>query len=158
MISMRGQLLLALHLLIWAVFSDKTELELASRWKLYYHGNSLTNHFGQHIQHVRKFESIIQNIIMKTMMMARGTNALFGLIKHHQVNRCRSPQHFITLCRISDELVWGITWFTKFSSAGLLIHHLRSFSFFPTIDIDSYVTQCSSDEHNAMHYCALNWI
>lgn len=42
---------------------------------------SLTNHFGQHIQHVRKFESIIQNIIMKTMMMARGTNALFGLIK-----------------------------------------------------------------------------
>lgn len=42
---------------------------------------SLTNHFGQHIQHVRKFESIIQNIIMKTMTMARGTNALFGLIK-----------------------------------------------------------------------------
>lgn len=42
---------------------------------------SLTNHFGQHIQHVRKFESSIQNIIMKTMMMARGTNALFGLIK-----------------------------------------------------------------------------
>lgn len=42
---------------------------------------SLTNHFGQHIQHVRKFESIIQNIIMKTMTMVRGTNALFGLIK-----------------------------------------------------------------------------